>query len=332
MLRRLRSPLLIALVLIAASEAGVRVASPRLPDPLVWNSREVQEKAEQLQYLATQSRPIVFVGSSAMNAAADPALTRRLVGPGLVAYNASLNGADLRSVEFWLEHVVVPRVHPAVVVIGTTSLELNDNGITQRDFLRRLRTSDAARRLTGSAGFLGRAEDWLEERSFLVRYRGELRRPTSLLGLGTRETGNQVGPGGTLTTLAEFQSRPYAISPEFRRRAERESYHRFAVGGVQIAALGRTVDALRRAGIRVVIVQLPVTEDIVSLHPDGIRDVGRYERVLDRFMRSRKATLADATSRIRDRRFFVDPLHLNAAGRRRFTEFIAPTVGREVVR
>lgn len=233
---------------------------------------------------------------------------------------------------FWLEHVVVPRVHPAVVVIGTTSLELNDNGITQRDFFRRLRTSDAARRLTGSSGLLGRAEDWLEERSFLVRYRGELRRPTSLVDFGARDKPRAVGPGGTLTAFAEFLSRPYAISPVFQRRTEEESYHRYAVGGVQIAALGRTVDRLRGAGIRVVIVQMPVTEDFVSLHPAGIRDVRRYERALDRFARSRETTLLDATGHFRDRIFFVDPLHLNAAGRRRFTEFIAPMLGRELRR
>lgn len=318
----------IAVALLVAAEAGVRAAADSLPDPLRWNDHEAQNKAQHMAELASRGRhvDIVFTGSSSMNAAADPRLLGRLA-PGVSAYNAALNGADMRSMEFWLDHVVLPRLRPEVVVIGTTSLELNDNGITQRDFYRRLITSEAGRSLRGRLGRMGALEAWFEDHSYLARYRTELRRPATIINGDPRARAGEVDATGLLRAIPEFHARPYALPAEFKRRTERDSYHAFAIGGEQLAALARIADKLERRDISLVLVKMPVTNDLVPLHPRGARDYALFERTLSGFASSRPITYADADARFSNKRFFVDPIHLNAQGMRRFTAFIAPLVG-----
>jgi hypothetical protein len=174
----------VAVALMFGAELVVRAAASRLPEPLVWNDHEVQNKVARMDALGRQvaGASAVFVGSSSMNAAADPILTDRLIEARTrPAFNAALNGADLRSLEFWVTRVVLPKLRPQVVVLGTTSLELNDRGITQTDFFRKLKRSEGARRLLGDLGPRARAEAWAEDHSYLARYRTELRRPSKII-------------------------------------------------------------------------------------------------------------------------------------------------------
>lgn len=308
-------------------EAAVRLVAPRLPEPLVWNDREVQNKVARIDALSRRTAAsAVFAGSSSMNAAADAELTTNLIGGNAPAFNAALNGSDLRSIGFWLSNVVGPRLHPRVVVVGTTSLEWNDNGITQADFYRKLIRSDGARELTGRLGRVGRLEAWLEDYSYLARYRTELRRPTHVLNGDPRDKSAAVDELGTLRAIRAFQTRPYGVPAEFRRRTEQESFHDYAIGGVQQNTLSRLSSALRRMDATLVVVKMPVTSDVFALHPRGKRDYKSYERALERFAESHDVVFVDAASHISDPKFFVDPVHLNAAGTARFTRLLVPTL------
>lgn len=320
-------PMIVSAVALVALEGAARFAAPNLPQPLVWNDHEVQNKVARIDALSRRSRAsVVFAGSSSMNAAADPRLATRMVGAGDPAFNAALNGSDLRSVGFWLTNVVCPRLDPAVVVVGTTSLEWNDNGITQADFYAKLIRSDAALELTGRLGTVGRLESWLEDYSYLARYRTELRRPTHILHGDPRAKDAAVDELGTLRAIRNFQKRPYAVPPEFRRRTKEESFHDYTVGGAQENTLARLSSELQRMDATLVVVKMPVTSDVFGLHPHGKRDYKSYERALKQFVESHDVVFVDAASRISDPKFFVDPVHLNAAGAARFTRLLARTL------
>lgn len=314
--------MLVVVALVAGAELTVRAAASRLPEPLVWNDHEVQNKVARMTSLG--GAPVAFVGSSSMNAAADPQLADRLVGAK--TFNAALNGADMRSMEFWVTRVVLPKLRPQVVVLGTTSLELNDNGITQADFFRRFRRSEGARRLLGTLGPRARVEAWAEDHSYLARYRTELRRPGTIVRGNEQAERGRVGPRGVLAAIPEFHRRPYAIPPEFKRRTESESYHDYAVGGAQLQALDRLAETLESRGVALVVVKLPVTRELLPMHPGGRADYGRYERTLERFVEERDIELVDASAHIGDESDFVDPIHLNDNGMRSFTRLVAPVI------
>jgi hypothetical protein len=327
--RRLPLSIAVAVVLVLLAELVVRALAPRLPEPLLWNDHEVQNKVARADALGRAGpASAVFVGSSSMNAAADPRLTDRLAATERPAFNAALNGADMRSMEFWITQVVVPELRPEVVVLGTTSLELNDRGTTQGDFFRRLMRSEGARRLTGRLGRRGRLEAWAEDRSYLFRYRTELRRPGTILNGDPAAARGRVGPRGVLGAIPDFHKRPYAVPAEFKRRTEEESYHDYTVGGSQLRALERLADTLERRSITLVLVKMPVTTDLVPLHPRGRRDYERYERALENFADSHAVEFVDAAAHIGDPTDFVDPIHLNARGMRTFTRLLAPVISR----
>ncbi|MGH2759054.1 MAG: hypothetical protein ACRDKJ_05755 [Actinomycetota bacterium] len=324
--------LVVAVAVVFGAELVVRAAASRLPEPLVWNDREVQNKVARMEALGRNvpGASAVFVGSSSMNAAADPILTDRLIGAKTrPSFNAALNGADLRSLEIWVTRVVLPKLRPQVIVLGTTSLELNDNGITQADFFRKFTRSEGARRVRGGLGPRTRVEAWAEDNSYLARYRTELRRPGTILKGDAQADRARVGSQGILASIPQFHSRPYAIPAEFRRRTEQESYHDYTVGGSQLQALERLADTLESRGVSLIFVKLPVTKDLIPMHPRGRTDYARYERTVEGFAEDHEVGVVDASAHIGDAGDFVDPIHLNANGMRTFTQLIAPTIRRE---
>ena len=329
MRRRSRLPISIVVtaVLVLAAEAAVRAAAGTLPQPLEWPDREAQNKVERMDLLERRGgASIVFVGSSMMNAAGDPAAATRLLGARRPAFNAALNGADMRSMEVWTMRVVVPRLRPRAVVIGFSSLELNDNGITQREFYDKLRRSPAVRRALGTAGLLERAEGWVENRSSLFRYRSVLRRPAE--ALSDRRDAElaqvEVSRLGVLRAIPAFHRRPYSIPPEFRRRTTEESFHAYAVGGAQMAALERLVRGLVARDIRPILVQMPVTDDIVPMHPRGSADFAAFTAALGRCCLGATIPRLDMRAPFgSDPALFVDPVHVSGAGAARFTQTVA---------
>src|SRR5437660_1234145 len=79
--------------IIVAAEGAVRLASGKLGDPLVWYSRSAQNKVNTISKPGEPDAPVVFIGSSAVNASLDPGQFRRGDVCGRRAYNAATNGA-----------------------------------------------------------------------------------------------------------------------------------------------------------------------------------------------------------------------------------------------
>ena len=128
---RVSLSLLMVVLVLGGSELAVRAVSSKLQPPLLWVNREAQNKAVAMDALRRSKggASVVFVGSSMTNAAADPALATRLLGVKRPAFNAALDGADLRALEFWTLRVVVPKLRPRAVVIGVSSREFNETVI-----------------------------------------------------------------------------------------------------------------------------------------------------------------------------------------------------------
>ena len=312
---------LVALAVIVAAELLVRMTSPQLAEPLVWRDWEAQNKAERMTELGRDNgASIVVLGSSMANAAFDAERFTHTVAPDRPAFNAALDGSDVRTVELWGRQFALPELRPDVVVIGVSSRELNDNGTRQDEVYQEFADAPAGRRLAGGGSALDRAEWWAGRASFLVRYRTVLRRPASA-GSNEEQAFQGVSRLGTSDDILRRMDETYRVTPRFRRAAPRTVLRDFAVGGQQMDSLNRLVDDAESRGTDVLLVNMPVTDDLVEAHPGGAADYERFRSALREFAAEHSARLVDV-----GRSFpiseFRDQFHLNRAGRVRFTRLM----------
>lgn len=322
---RRRAPIavIVALVVLLAGEGATRAIASRLDPPLRWQNWETQNKVDRIDALAARGgASVVFVGSSMVNAAVDPAAFDRAAPRARPAFNAAVNGADARLVEPWLLDVVVPRLRPDVVVIGLSSRDLNDHAAHRQFDL--FRASDEGQWVTGRRSIADRLERSAERWSFLVRYRDDLRRPRRLAGHHDplRDVAD-VGPLGQLRALDIYEKATYAVTPHFVAEARADALHDYSIGGSQQAALRRTVSQLRARGVRVVLVEMPITADAIALHPRGATDYAAFHARLRGLAAATGVPLVDPGADFASTRWFFDPFHLNGTGRAAFTAALA---------
>lgn len=307
---------------IAAAEITVRAAASDLKEPLLWPAWEQQNKIAAMDVLSrTGGSPIVLVGGSTVDDGFDPAQLRAMLHTKRPIFDAGLQGADMRVVDMWTRNVVVPRLHPKVIVIGMNSVQFNDNWKSQRTLYARTLESATGRQMAGTATVLDRITNWFNNTSYLVRYRSVLRNPWTAFGRSGGQRGQAVTPTGLFVHGDPI--RPYGTDllgfPDFWAGA----FANYGVGGVQFQALDRLVRSLTAQHIKVAIVRMPTTSDFPSFFPHKDQDVATYDAVLRRFVATHDVQLFDAQSAIPgDHALFADPIHLKATGRARLTEFV----------
>jgi hypothetical protein len=328
-LRRTSVTVLIILAAVACSELGLRAFAEGLREPLLYSNWEAQNKVSAMDALGeTGGASVVFVGSSMVQTAADPELITRLLNLKRPAFNATLNGGDMRVAELWTRTVVVPRLHPKVVVVGFNTEALNDHGLPQEIVYRAMIRSPLGAGLDGRGTATDRFESWWTSHSYIVRYRFVLRHPyDALRGQDTDKAAYAVTPLGTLTSVKELHERPYRPNPPVLASGPAgwvQQLADYTLGGRELAALDLLVRDLTARGIVVVIARMPVTKDYVPLHPNGQADRDRFTRMLDAFVASHPVIFFDAEAALGDSTaLFVDPVHMSGEGSRIFSTRLA---------
>jgi hypothetical protein len=307
---------------LVLAEVTVRLVAGSLPPPAGWPSDEYPQKDDRMAELADDGGAgVVIVGSSVADVSIDPTALPHPRG----AYNAGLAGATAWIVDVWARRLVVPRLDPDVVVVAVSSRDLNDNGLGVAGWDESFRASRGGQHLLGTESAADTVERWLTERSALVRYREVLRRPLEAwVGYEPpgREAFGAITDAGLQTVLLDDSYRDDEYARTFFRA---EPLRDFALGGVQQAAFERLVTALAADGRRVIVVDVPVTEDYVEAHPAGATDMAAYRAVVDRVVADAGAELIRPG--IWDERLFSDALHLNGAGVDRLTALVAEALG-----
>jgi hypothetical protein len=327
--RRIGTAIPLVIVFVLLAELVVRAAAPKLRDPLLWPDWEAQHKVAAMDALGAKGgASVVFVGSSMVNAGYDPGLATELLKAKRPAFNAALNGSDLRMTDLWTRKVVVPRLHPKIVVVGFNSGELNDHWQNAAGVYSRMLQSKYGKRVAGAGGLLARIDASLIERSYLMRYRSVLRSPVdAFIGHDRAQDTQAVDPLGRLLALTSFQHRPYSPGLSRQLGIWDTVFRNYRPGGKQFTALDHLVKDLTSQGIRVVLVRMPVTKDIIPLHPQGQADRDRFARAIAAFVAGHPVTFINAEAVIgSSTTLFVDPLHLNDEGKRRTTTFIVESL------
>src|SRR4051812_17927448 len=100
-MRRLLAITVVALLTVVVGEAFVRARDGALPTHQVWFGPEMQFKSHQISELANHGgTDIVYVGSSSMDAGADPSKMPRLAQLGSI-YNASTGAGTMPIIDTW---------------------------------------------------------------------------------------------------------------------------------------------------------------------------------------------------------------------------------------
>ncbi|HEX2295896.1 MAG TPA: hypothetical protein VHN37_11360 [Actinomycetota bacterium] len=300
---------------LLAVELAARTLSPSLPvDPGKWPRIEIAQKLDQIRRYVDDGDDFgaVFVGSSMMADGIDPvAFTER---SRVRSYNAAFAGPSMRTVTPWTLDIVEPLLEPEVVVLGIQSRELSDNGPKNLTMFQSFKSSPGYRETTSNIAL--RFAGVLERVSHFMRYRRALREPSQLFepdGLaalqGTRVR-QEVGPLGKRVQL----DIPYRVSERFRTNLYEKMLVNFEVGGPEYEALERLYAGLEERGIRLVIVNMPVTDAYWEEH-ESPADRETYHAALERFLKGRDVAYVDAENALKEETF-RDPMHLDVDARK----------------
>jgi hypothetical protein len=321
--RRLANVALIALLVLVAAEGAMRVRASALPAPADWAIPAIGHKFDQIRALEQQGgASVVFLGASTVDAGIDP--DRFPVRAGArPMYNAAVRGGTMSVITTWAKHVVIPRLRPDVVVLGLSSRELNANDKPRAERERAFYEAPAVWDLLGKTSALERAEHSLESASALFRYRTKLRDPSyfpALLGFGDLPPGDvnsandYVGEGGELTA---FERNTYAGATFFKNKTKP-----IPIGTDQRAQLGDLMTFLRAEAPRVVVVNMPVTNDYVSTQTPAQR--AQFEAILSAAAKGIGASYVKTG--VWPTNLFADPTHTNGTGSKRLATVLAQPV------
>ena len=308
---RLARIALVTLLVLLGAEGAFRLRASALPAPADWAIPAIAHKYQQILDLERRGgASVVFLGASTVDAGLDP--DRFPVKPGdRPAYNAAVRGGTMSVISTWAKHVAIPRLRPDVVVLGLSSRELNENDTPRAARERAFYEAAVVRELLGNATAWERAERSLERVSTLFRYRTKLRDPSyfpALIGTGelpatdANARNDYVGEGGELTAFARGR---YAGAAFFKKQTKP-----LPIGAPQRAQLRGLLTYLRTYTPRVIVVNMPVTDDYVSTQTAAQR--ARFEAVLA--AEAKRAGASYTTTGIWPTQLFADPTHTNGSG------------------
>jgi hypothetical protein len=233
-------------------------------------------------------------------------------------------------IDTWTRDLVLPRLHPDVVVIGLTPRELNPNDPKGAALTRAFFDAPAVKHLVGDESTLESAERHLESWSELFRYRTYLREPRylgALVGIG-----HPPGPGyysalvGPDGHFLGFLNAPYNNSPAVRAQFHNNGLRDYEVGAAELARLRRLVETVKASGATPVLLSLPVSPDFEQLLPRGRADRDAAIAALHSLADAEGMPFLDTG--VWSRAYFADPGHVNARGSARLSDFVDREVSR----
>lgn len=278
---------------------------------ILWYDASAQLRADYLDQ-AEVDPDVLFAGTSmawqgfvpSVFAAEDPA--------GRSSYNVGLPGGVPQVTERWLTDYVLEAADPELVVWGLASLDFSSSyGATNFE-------SWTSAREPGT-GWLDGVDAWASERSALLQWRRVLRDPAAWSGderaTDLSEAAETLGPDG--------ERLDFTVDLGAERAAVQRSRLSDAGPDAQdVAAVIRGIEAARRSGAEVVLVQMPMPGRFVDLHPAGAADVARVRQLVTLIGTEMNVPVIDLSDGFDDSQF-VDFTHLDAAGAATLTQRLA---------
>jgi hypothetical protein len=253
------------------------------------------------------------VGSTFVDTGDHPAVFDAQL-PGTVTYNAALRAAVPQLIEPWTLNVVIPRLHPKVLVIGVSSFDFFDSPAS-KIFYRAFADSFGGRKAIGDDDLLYGADRWLRDHSSLWAQRFDHRHPDTILDALRGED----PPADERLEIEANGHTKYNGPDAFNPRPEAgPAVGNWSIGTDNLGALRRVIERAHAEGIKVALVDMPITDEYVAKHPHGEDDYATFRSHLHE-LGTETGTVVLDFDQIRDHAMFADLVHLNTPGSQTFT-------------
>lgn len=322
-----RVALVVAVIAMSANFLAESLQS-HLREPQAWPTPELQHKFDQIAAFTMKmaSRPAsggtVLVGDSLLDAGADPNLITAAPQP---VFNASLAGETLPVLASWAAHVVTPRLHPSLVVLGFTANVLNGDIPGEQALVSGYVRSRTVAVAEGRGDWFDQADGWLRAHVALYRDRSVLRDPfDSSSGAGTRIYDPPLSDSGW---NEDFRNGRLGSTPQAQAEAtsvvHSSLFARFRPSGQKLVEFGALIDQLRREGAQVLVVAMPVSAAALPAAGGSFTYQGT---VADLLAAATEHGAAASNAGVWPDEDFADAVHLNAAGTGRFGEWLSSQI------
>jgi hypothetical protein len=310
-----------ALALVMSCELFLHVASPWLPDPVLWGSGEVSAKVAQAQRIGSAPRrpvDVLILGPSHASVGLSPAEIEAGVNGSLGVYNGALNGRTYPALEFVFDQVYEPMLRPRALVLAVSPLVLNAHNLWMERNSEQLfgAAYPSALRATGLASIWQRL---LVDHVYLYRYRHTQAglRDGRIDGRRRLDAHGFAQPAATGT----YQPQPEGLPPD---HPYRRIMHAYDFSGPSVDAFIRLLQHAREARLPVVVVNMPFRSEMLEISPTGAADYARYLEAMDHLRHEFSFSWLDYQAQLSfEDGEFRDVDHLNEAGARRLSRQLA---------
>lgn len=305
-----------AVAIVIACEAFLHLASPWLPDPVLWGSNEVSAKVEQVRRMAAEEAraEVLILGPSHASVGLSP----REMGPALRVYNGALNGRTYPALEFMFDEVYEPLLKPRALVLAVSPLVLNAHNKWMERNSEQLFEAPypSALRAPGPIGVWRR---FLVDHVALYRYRHRQRglRDGRVDGRRYLDEFGYTQPGA----IGTYTPSPTGLPAN---HPYRQIMHAYDFSGPSVDAFIRLLERARAGNLAVAVVNMPFRPDMLEISRTGRADYDRYLVEMDRLRQRFGFDWLDYQSRMTfDDAEFRDIDHLNATGTQRLSRQLA---------
>lgn len=223
-------------------------------------------------------------------------------------------------------------LHPKQVAIGVSHLDLLDESPRLNEVIDNWNAGRA-----NKDGLLAEVDRRVSESVALIDRRQSLRDPAEWIRAGFRWLGGtDAAMPGTSATLTDaglekiWADLEYHGTEEVFEFTREEVVPTYSVGDTQSDALRRMLEGLKEREIEVVLVMMPLTQDLVDLHPRGQEDVDEGVQALEDLAADVGVDILRYDSGPWPDELFADPLHLNGKGTDLFSRLVAADVQGDV--
>lgn len=336
-------PVIIVATLVAG-EVGARTVGPNIPRRSGTEERAFI-KADQM-FGRRNTTSIAILGSSETAGGLIPSVmtaSSPQLGP---TYNAALAGTFLPTYRDWSERVVIPALHPKVMVIGMLPMTVGrfDNIDTDAYEKPRQAYLSAIDQITG--GRLGTLGWRIRQRSALIRYRPYLRQPTLLWrGLRTTLAGGRAAPSSDDAGIDwKKETDPVRVAENTGRDGDVFDYHQpseptstdplaaalydvFEKGTLDLSGLADFVGELRAQDITPVLLLLPIDRAPILAAGGQLSVLDGWSRAMQRWADRNHVAMRDEFTTEWPSGLFHDRNHLDLAGARRLSAKVGTWLG-----
>jgi hypothetical protein len=320
---RVRTLLLGVVIVLLIAELATRAIGSHLPAPLQWQSYEAQRKDQQIDALAKKGgAQIVYLGSSLPDVGIEPTIVNKQIGGVVTSYNAALASSIPRMTKAWAESVVIPKLHPKVIVLGVGAYDIGaEGGAGRTAFYNAFLDSSGARQAMGKEDPIQRANRWIGQYSALWFHKDQLRDPETVLRAALERT----PPSDPEAANLNAQGRETADQNFPFANQARVDVTDWSLGTKDTNAVKELIAYAHKRGIAVILVDMPVTNQLVNRMPQGETSYKAFDAALGAIGKSSKAKVLYFDN-IRSDAFFLDDIHLNHNG----ADLFSVGLGREL--